>query len=102
MRCLLARSHAGTLRRSCELRLLEVIGVLSVLASPHWQSMAGSGDASNGLIVAGMTSGRRETSMITSIGDVLQRLLRPQRCSSGPTATSPGLPDPARPTRLPG
>jgi len=65
IRRLLAASRTGTLRRPYDYASYypEVVSVLSVLASPYWQRMAGSGDADDALrfyrqIAAnGLTSG---------------------------------------------
>ena len=48
-RCFLARSHAGALPRSYDYASYypEVIGILSVLASPHCQHLASSGGAAD-------------------------------------------------------
>lgn len=64
-RRLLAVSRTGTLRRSYDYASYypEVVSVLSVLASPYWQRMAGSGDADDALrfyrqvAANGLTSG---------------------------------------------
>jgi hypothetical protein len=63
---LLAASHTGILPRSYDYAAYypEVVGILSVLASPYWQRMAGSGNPDDAVrfyhqvAANGLTNGR--------------------------------------------